>query len=253
MSIYIGWYGNRSKLIASTLANWLTTIIKDLKIWVSESDIEKKPDQLNKLSAKLKKSDFVLFCITPENVDEPWLLFEAGALSRVLSAPQLMLILYDIESSTLKSPLSQFQAIQLQEKKKTYDLFERIILDDSNTSHSTAKLDDLFEEYWPIIEQSFREFPIRWFMTTICGDQNNLKVTSELLNIIGKTLATLPQREETVIRRYFGIGENHAQIIYEMDLSDEQMRQILAKALRKLHHPTRSRKLQSFLNDNVKD
>ncbi len=65
-----------------------------------------------------------------------------------------------------------------------------------------------------------------------------------------KVLATLTPREEKVLRMRFGIGEKSDHTLEEVgndfDVTRERIRQIEAKALRKLRHPTRSRKLKYF-------
>jgi len=67
-----------------------------------------------------------------------------------------------------------------------------------------------------------------------------------------KVLATLTPREEKVLRMRFGIGEKADHTLEEVGqdfaVTRERIRQIEAKALRKLRHPTRSRKLKSFLD-----
>ena len=64
-------------------------------------------------------------------------------------------------------------------------------------------------------------------------------------------LATLTPREEKVLRMRFGIGEKSDHTLEEVGrdfcVTRERIRQIEAKALRKLRHPSRSRQLRSFL------
>jgi len=66
-----------------------------------------------------------------------------------------------------------------------------------------------------------------------------------------KVLATLTTREERVLRMRFGIGERSDHTLEEVgqdfEVTRERIRQIEAKALRKLRHPSRSRRLKSFL------
>ena len=66
-------------------------------------------------------------------------------------------------------------------------------------------------------------------------------------------LKTLTPREEKVIKMRFGVGEGSEHTLEEVGrdfaVTRERIRQIEAKALRKLRHPSRSRKLQAFLGD----
>jgi len=66
-----------------------------------------------------------------------------------------------------------------------------------------------------------------------------------------KVLATLTPREEKVLRMRFGIGEKADHTLEEVgqdfDVTRERIRQIEAKALRKLRHPSRSKRLKSFV------
>jgi RNA polymerase primary sigma factor len=76
--------------------------------------------------------------------------------------------------------------------------------------------------------------------------QSNLRETTT------RVLASLTPREERVLRMRFGIGMNTDQTLQEVgqqfSVSRERIRQIEAKALRKLKHPSRSRTLRSFLD-----
>jgi RNA polymerase primary sigma factor len=78
-------------------------------------------------------------------------------------------------------------------------------------------------------------------------------VHSNLREQTTRVLATLTAREERVLRMRFGIGMNTDHTLEEVgqqfSVTRERIRQIEAKALRKLKHPTRSRKLRSFLDE----
>jgi RNA polymerase primary sigma factor len=68
-----------------------------------------------------------------------------------------------------------------------------------------------------------------------------------------KVLASLSPREEKVLRMRFGIGEKYDHTLEEVgqdfDVTRERIRQIEAKALRKLRHPSRAKRLKSFLEN----
>ena len=76
-------------------------------------------------------------------------------------------------------------------------------------------------------------------------------IQSNLSESTTKILASLTPREERVLRMRFGIGMNTDHTLEEVGLqfsvTRERIRQIEAKALRKLKHPSRSKQLKSFL------
>ncbi|MGN0929767.1 MAG: RNA polymerase sigma factor RpoD [Alphaproteobacteria bacterium] len=96
-------------------------------------------------------------------------------------------------------------------------------------------------------DTSFRDF---------IEDKNVVKpldavVNSNLREITSQVLSTLTPREERVLRMRFGIGMNSDHTLEEVgkqfSVTRERIRQIEAKALRKLKHPTRAKKLKTFI------
>jgi RNA polymerase primary sigma factor len=89
-------------------------------------------------------------------------------------------------------------------------------------------------------------------------DQNTIlpieaAIQSNMRDITTRVLASLTPREERVLRMRFGLGLNKDHTLEEVGLqfsvTRERIRQIEAKALRKLKHPSRSRILRSFLDN----
>jgi RNA polymerase primary sigma factor len=76
-------------------------------------------------------------------------------------------------------------------------------------------------------------------------------IQSNLRDTMTQALASLTAREERVLRMRFGIGMNADHTLEEVgqqfSVTRERIRQIEAKALRKLKHPSRSRTLRSYL------
>ena len=80
----------------------------------------------------------------------------------------------------------------------------------------------------------------------------NATAYSMLKEQMDDVLMTLTEREEKVLRLRFGIGDDYPRTLEEVghifNVTRERVRQIEAKALRKLRHPTRARKLKNFLD-----
>jgi RNA polymerase primary sigma factor len=88
-------------------------------------------------------------------------------------------------------------------------------------------------------------------------DKNAVSPSEAVVNLslqeqTRKVLATLTPREEKVLRMRFGIGEKSDHTLEEVgqdfDVTRERIRQIEAKALRKLRHPSRSKRLKAFVD-----
>jgi hypothetical protein len=109
MNIFISWSGERSKAIAEALHQWLGSVIQPLRLWMSDRDIDKGTRSLPSISNQLEQTDFGIICLTPENLTESWLLFEAGALSKSQDESRVWMFLYDLNYADVQGPLAQFQ------------------------------------------------------------------------------------------------------------------------------------------------
>ena len=93
MKVFISWSGSRGKHVAMALKNWLSRVVQACKPWISV-DIGAGRRWNSDLSQSLQECQFAVVCITPESQDEPWILFEAGAIAKALNesfvCPDLM-------------------------------------------------------------------------------------------------------------------------------------------------------------------
>ena len=81
------------------------------------------------------------------------------------------------------------------------------------------------------------------------------KITEADMSMLDNTLVTLNEREESVVRRYYGIGRecvSQKEICAEFGITEETLHEVVDKALRKLRHPTRSKHFRElFFNASV--
>jgi RNA polymerase primary sigma factor len=79
----------------------------------------------------------------------------------------------------------------------------------------------------------------------------DVAMEADMKKQIDRILSSLTPKEEQIIRKRFGIGENEPRTLEEVglefDVTRERIRQIEAKAIRKLRHPSRSRWLRTFI------
>jgi hypothetical protein len=146
MKVFIGWSGTRSKEVAEALKDWLPDVLHSVTPFIS-SDIERGKESVHVLRSELEKSNFGILCLTRDNCVKPWVLFEAGALSKVLESAALCPYLIDMEPEDLPQPLWFFQATKADEKG-THDLI-RSLNAASELELSGQQVRRSFEKWWP--------------------------------------------------------------------------------------------------------
>ena len=82
MKVFLGWSGEVSHDVALALHSWLPRVIQVVRPYVSSEDIAQGARWSAAIAAELGTSNFGIICVTKENVNSPWINFEAGALSR---------------------------------------------------------------------------------------------------------------------------------------------------------------------------
>ena len=82
--IFISWSGPLSQKLGEALRNWLPSALQFVKPYFSPEDIEKGAKWNSEISKELETSNIGIICLTRDNTEKPWILFEAGALSKSL-------------------------------------------------------------------------------------------------------------------------------------------------------------------------
>ncbi len=157
MKIFISWSGEKSKEIAEFLKNWIEQIIQAAEPWISV-DIEKGKRWNAEISDKLENSKIGIFCITKDNMNSPWLLFEAGAISKSTDS-FVCTFLIDINPTDLTGPLSLFQATKFKKEDilKLLTTINQSIGNNGSKSLTTENLKSLFEIFYPKLEDKINE------------------------------------------------------------------------------------------------
>src|SRR5262245_3692235 len=109
MRLFISQSGPRSQALAAALEPFVRRLVPGSQPWMSPTGIEKGTRWGVELASSLKEAGAGLVCLTPENLNSAWILFEAGALSR---EPQnrVWTFLLDVQNDAQLGPqLSQFQ------------------------------------------------------------------------------------------------------------------------------------------------
>jgi hypothetical protein len=109
MKVFLSWSGDRSSEVAKLFNKWLPKVIQSLKPWLSTKDIGAGSLWDSELQKSLESHTMGMVFLTPENKEKPWVLFEAGALSKGLSMNRVFTVLMDLQASDfIDNPLSKF-------------------------------------------------------------------------------------------------------------------------------------------------
>ena len=127
MTVFVSWSGELSRSIAELLKKWIEDVLQGVQVWISSRDIEKGAFWFGDLAASLEQTNVGIICVTHENKDAPWILFEAGALSKGLSTNRVMPLLIDLSTTDLRPPLSSFNAV-LPDKHHMLELIKADLL-----------------------------------------------------------------------------------------------------------------------------
>lgn len=158
MKVFISWSEARSKAVAEALYNWLPTIIQPVRPWMSEHDIDKGTRGLPVISRQLEETQFGIICLTPENLGAPWLLFEAGALSKSQEQARVWTFLYGLEHTDVRGPLAQFQHTKA-EREDVKSLLRAINTAQGEPLITEQQLDTAFNRGWGEFEQQLQAIP----------------------------------------------------------------------------------------------
>lgn len=158
MKVFISWSEPRSKAVAEALYSWLPTIIQPVRPWMSEHDIDKGTRGLPAISRQLEETQFGIICLTPENLGAPWLLFEAGALSKSQEQARVWTFLYGLEHTDVRGPLAQFQHTRA-EREDVKSLLRAINTAQGEPLITEQQLDTAFNRGWEEFEQQLQAIP----------------------------------------------------------------------------------------------
>ncbi|MCH7737423.1 MAG: toll/interleukin-1 receptor domain-containing protein [Chloroflexi bacterium] len=158
MKVFISWSGNRSEKIAEAFRDWLPKVIQSLDPFMSAKDIEKGTRWAQNIAAHLEETKFGLICLTSDNLDAPWIMFEAGALSKIVEGTYVVPYLFQVSLSQLQGPLTQFQATTA-EKGDTREMMAIMNKALGENALPGDRLEEAFEKWWPELEKALKEIP----------------------------------------------------------------------------------------------
>ena len=145
--------GCLSESIVEYLQKWLKWAIQLTNPRTSKSKILTGSRWHTMLSDLLAESNFGIICLTKDNIDEPWIHFEAGAISKIVGKSIVCPYLIGLKESDVpvKGPLHQFQMVNA-DKEGTYQLVNCLNAEVESNRLTEDDLNIVFEKWWPELE-----------------------------------------------------------------------------------------------------
>ena len=147
MRVFLSWSGSHSHALAKILHDWLRNVLPFVDPWMSSEDIPKGSRWAAEIGESLEECDYCIVCLTREAARQPWVNFEAGAISRAVEHSHVSPLLLDVTPRDLGDlPLTMFQCTTFN-KSDVHKLLQSI-----NCAHDSpveeSKLESDFEETW---------------------------------------------------------------------------------------------------------
>jgi hypothetical protein len=213
MKVFISWSGERSKIIAEAV-NWLLPrIINTIDPWVSSEGIDPGSRWSPEIASQLERTDFGIICLTNDNLDSPWIHFEAGALSKFIDKAFVIPLLFENKIKDVTGPLSQFQAKTMTKaniKSIIYKIYD-VSRTNKEISFNVAIIDEALDKYWGEFENRISSIPK--IVNSEINERKDEDVLGEILEIV-RTLRNVYLHNQTKLEH--GYPENELLSYFEV-------------------------------------
>lgn len=191
--VFISWSGELSKKLAEEFRIWLPGVLQFVKPYFTPNDIEKGTRWSTDIASELESSNAGIICLTKDNLNKHWILFEAGALSKNFGKSNVCTILFNLDSADFSGPLTSFQATKFDKAD-----FKKLLVTVNNTG-GDAKLDstllnDVFEMWWPKLEARINDILIRHVESSPNTLRSERKILEEVLELTRINTKRIPRR-----------------------------------------------------------
>ena len=156
MKVFISWSGTRSNQVSKALRVFLEDVNQAIKPWMSDTDIDAGSRWASELATQLEETNFGIICLTPESLTSPWLLFEAGALSKSIRDSRVCPYLIGVSKRELEGPLAQFQCKETT-AEQTFEMLQAINEAMGDDALQQERLRKYFNQNWPTLEAEIME------------------------------------------------------------------------------------------------
>ncbi len=190
MKVFISWSGEKSRKVATFLSDWISCVLQATEPWISDKDIDRGALWFSEINNQLGDTKIGIICLTEENKEKPWILFEAGALAKGLPSSRVCTFLIDLQSIESSNPLTHFN-YTLPDKNGLYKLVKTLNNALGEKKIGEKKLDITFNKFWPEFEKNFSKII----------EEHNFNRNKTLKPYIKKGIDNYPKKDEHSIRK----------------------------------------------------
>jgi hypothetical protein len=156
MKVFLSWSKTKSQKVAELLNHWIPCVIQSIEPWISSQNIDDGELWYNAIQNQVASIINGIICLTKENKDEPWILFEAGGLAKGLEKSRVYVLLIDlVPDDILLSPLAAFN--QTKVTRDGINKLMHVINARTLKPITPTVLDQVFDKFWPDFEEKFNE------------------------------------------------------------------------------------------------
>lgn len=178
MKVFISWSGDVSLKIAQLFREWLPSVIQSIEPYVSSEDIDKGARWSSDIAKELENSAFGILCVTKDNIEAPWLAFEAGALSKTIDKSLVIPFLFDIKRSEVSGPILQFQST-IFEKEDIRKMLKTLNKACDKGSITEDRLNKTFDIWYSTLENGLKD--IKGQRIKVKNNEAENKVSSTII------------------------------------------------------------------------
>jgi hypothetical protein len=194
VKVFISWSGEQSRQIAQALRDWLPMMFESVEPYMSARDNEAGIRWADVIAHQLDESSFGILCLTPTNLAAPWLLFEAGALSKSVDIARLVPLLWKVTTADVKSPLSQFH-MKAADKSGIMDVIASVNALLERPRHEDV-LASTFDLLWPRLEDKLLQIKPPTEEQSAATHRSNRELLEEILEIARTNSQERPNRPD---------------------------------------------------------
>jgi hypothetical protein len=182
MKVFLSWSGNPSKALAEAFRNWLPGVLQAVRPYYTPDDIAKGTRWPTEIAKELEDCKVGIIFLTRDNLNAPWLMFEAGALSKKLDKSNVCPLLFGIEATDIQGPLVQFQAAKFDklEVKRAVKMMNDLLPE----ALAMDVLDGVFDMWWPKLDKEITDILSKQGTAKPSALRSDRQLIEEILDLV---------------------------------------------------------------------